>query len=635
MVISRVTGQQRGVEAASGRAARVDARLRALGLLVLMLAGAMWVLGPFAVIALYEERLPDRLNTVLGGRDVHPLEFYLELAARPRLVAVGGLVGIGTVLVALSRSRWRAAARVAITGGEPGWAGLWRPTALVIVAVAAVLRLVDLGRTSLWLDEAYIANISASGALATIFEEMGQQSSAAPMQHLAQAGLHAVGIWGAAAARLPAALAGWGAVVLLLRTARLGVPRPAAALAAFVLAITPIQVGFSRDATQYGLAILMATILTVATLKLADLGEQTGRRHHGGLIGALMIAPWVAYPVVPAVPAFVLALLLVSGLGSEPGPRRLRRTLWVASAGFVASGALVHRVVAVRQLRVRDNWYLEPHYPGSSGLAWPEWVVRAVDGHLGMVAGGTVLGRALVVVLVLGALRSLIVGRVAGRSLRSGTRLAVGTTTAERLLVGTAWLLLLGAVAAATLRIYPFGPIHQQIHLAPALLLAGSVAAFRSGARLARTVRVGLVAITIVTVAVLSVSGMPRVLAEKEDIVSVVRVGIDGRAERGLPVIDDRTVWVYSSGRPAVLFHFPEREFFASAIDATDVERMADQVESVSRDGRVSLLFSQILPHPTQGDQRRALQSHLVGMGWIVEEEIHFTNTVVLNLIAP
>ena len=605
--------------------------MRALGLLVLTLAVATWVFVPLLVTALYEERLPDRLNAVLGGRNVHPLEFYLELAARPRVLFVGGLIGLGTVLLGLSRSVCRAAVRRVVTGDEPGWAGSWRPTVLAIVLLAAAFRLIDLGRTSLWLDEAYIANISAAGDIATMFEQMARQSSAAPLQHLLQAGLHAAGVWGAAAARLPAALAGLGAVVLLLRTARFGIPRPAAALAAFVLAVTPIQVDFSRDATQYGLAILMGAILTVVTLQLAHLGEQAGRRHHAGFVAAFVATPWVAYPVVPAAPAFVLALLLVSGRGSEPFPRRLRRTLLVASGGFLVAGALVHRVVASRQLRVRGNWYLEPHYPGSSGLSWPEWTARAIDGHLGMVAGGPVLGRVLLVVLALGALRSL----AADRGLPTGGLPTIDMRVVERLILTAVSLQLLGAIAAATLRIYPFGPIHQQLHLAPTLLLAGAVAASRLMSPLSRAVRNGVAGAVVVTVAALSASGMPGALAEKEDIVSVVRVGIDGREERGLPAVDDRTVWVYPGARLAVRFHFPDRGFIESRVDPTDTESMAGELSGLVRSGRVTLLFSQIHSHPTEGDQRRALQAHLVRLGWIVEEEIHFTNTVVLNLIAP
>jgi hypothetical protein len=595
----------------------------------LILSVVAWGLIPGLVRLAYADRLPAGLGGVLAGRDIHPVEFYLELAVRPRAILVGALALVGVGLLALSRSTLRSIAWAATTGGEAGWAGLWRPSVAAIVVLAAGLRLFDLGGTSLWLDEAYIANISASGSLATILEQMARESSAAPLHHLLQALLHALGIWGTAAARLPAALAGLTAVIVLLWTSRWGVPRPAAAFAAFVLAVTPLQVDFSRDATQYGVAVLMGTVLLAVGVRLSAVGSHATRRHHVLLAGAFVATPWVAYSVVPTLPAFAVALLLTAGLGSGPSARDLRRTLWLTGAGVLASGALVHRVVAARQLRVRNNWYLEPHYPASSGLSWPEWTMRAVDGHFGMVAGGPALGRLLLVVLALGALLAVTTGP-------GDRRTSVpGDDSAARFLLLAAAMLLAGAIAAATLRVYPFGPIHQQLHLAPTFLLAGAVMAMRVLARIPRPARWSVLTIVLGAVVLASISNMPSAFAEKEDIVSVVRVGIDDRPGRGLPGVEDRMVWVYTAGRPAVRFHFPARAFTESRIDPTDTVGMADEIATLVVDRRVTLLFSQILPHPTEGDQRRALQTYLVQQGWTVEEEIHFTNTVVLNLIAP
>ena len=625
---------------------------RPVALALVVLAAAAWSVPGALVRAAYEERLTPRIDGILSGRDVHPVEHYLELVATPRAVLAVGLLAVALLLLVLERPGPRSRLLRVLTGGRAGSSALWRPAALLIVVTAAALRFPALGATSLWLDEAMVAGVSLSG-IDGLFQRMGRNSSAGPLHHLVQMGLlNALGqeAW---VARLPSAVAGLTTVVLMLGLHRLGLPRSVALVAASVVAVSPAHVGFSRDATQYAPVVLMAAVVLAAGLAMVDPGRRDRIGWRLALVGALALAPWSGAQITLVALAVVVALATIL-LTRSAAPTRA--TLGVTGPGVLVlagSTALAYVAVVRRQTRVLDQWYLAEGYPASSARTFTRWALEALDGFMAVVAGGQVTGRwtasgieglrqpltegsalgwLLLVVLAVGCVGPA--RRVAAgfrrRDDRSDPVLDVGDFA---LLAAAA--LILGSILAAVLGVYPFGGMHQQLHATP-VVLVGSVVAFHRV--LVRAPRRAVVPAALAGTALLlltAVPAVPAVYAEREDIVSAVGVGVDGRTGRGLDALEDGSVWVYRDARPAVRFHFPERTFVLSRAGSTDPAGMRDEVVLVADGRAAALVFSQIHADPVHGDQRRALQALLLAEGWTVLEEIHHPNTVVLTVLPP
>ncbi len=623
----------------------VQAWLRRAGIGATLLAPVSWIIAPSAIRAMYADRLGRSLGRVMAGRGVHPVEHYLELASTLRLtVAVLLLVtGLGSFLLSLPGVR--STVHRVITGGRWVEDGYWWTVVFGVVAAAAVLRIPGLGSTSLWLDEAMVSMVSVEG-LSGLFDLMARESSAAPGYHILQVAFFTAAPQSVAVARLPSLLASMGTVILLLATPRWGVPRGAAAFAALAIAISPAHVGFARDATQYAIAVAIATLLVASGLALyaRARGASSSRMAAVALPLWVTLTPWFAYPSVFVALALLGGLLLSAFLiGGRPA-QLLKRSVGVSGLALIVSSAGVHAVVARRQFYLLENWYLAANYPSTSGLSPTLWLARALDSHFAIIAGGQVTGRwsasfidgfrspllegsALGWVMLIVLLAGLVRGLRHARSHITGGRMV---PEPQLLMMGVSVLLVLGSIVAAALGLYPFGGIHQQLHAAPVLLLGAGSAAVQLLTASSRPVKVGSAVGALVLFLASAVPALPTVYEEREDIVSAVMVGVDGREGRGLtPIADDR-VWVYSAARPAVLFHFPGRAFQQSRSGPTDIEGMLAEVVDLAAGGRAALIFSQIYPHPEEGDHRRALQSALVAEGWTVEEEIHHPNTVAL-----
>lgn len=621
------------------------------GFLFLMAASV----GPmleWGVRAAYSERLSWPLHGIITGQDVHPVEHYLGLVGPIASAATGLLVLLSGLLIALSSDRLRGRAFRAVTGGERGLFALWRPAGALTVLVAAALRVPALGATSLWLDEAMISMVSAAG-IHDLFAKMSLDSSAPPLHHLVQFAVFSTGYWGPTAARLPSLVAGLAMVILLLLMPRWGLPRSVALGAALAVALSPAHVGFARDATQYASITLVSTLLFVFGLAVVSGWPSGDRRATSRLVFAFALAPWLGYQTV------FVALAVVVGLAAQilSNPlmdhielrRELGRAVGMPIAALAVSGIGVFLAVARTQLSHTGNWYLVGGYPSTSGLSLPRWLLEATDGFMGIVAGGQAVGRwsadgltglrdPIAEAGLLGWLLLVAVVLVATtviRAVRASVVLAPGSRRAEDFALVTSAALLVGSIIAALLSIYPFGGMHQQLHSTPLVLVAAFVALRRILTVLPSPATVGVVGVVAGLYLSAALPAIPAVYGEREDIVSAIVVGVEGREERGLSAIEDGRVWVYRAAKPAVAFHFRGRDFEISTVEATDLEGMLQEVELVARGGEAALVFSHIYPHPVELDHRRALQALLLEGGWSVLEEIHHPNTVVLSVRAP
>lgn len=135
-----------------------------------------------------------------------------------------------------------------------------------VLAVAAVLRLNDLDRTSIWYDEA-VSWSQSNGSLSALFASVATDNYPP---------LHNIILWltipvigdGETALRLPSALLGVGAVLLTYMVGKLLAGRSAGLAAAALLALSPFHIWYSTEARMYALLAACGLAYLLATLKV-------------------------------------------------------------------------------------------------------------------------------------------------------------------------------------------------------------------------------------------------------------------------------------------------------------------------------------------------------------------------------
>ena len=154
-----------------------------------------------------------------------------------------------------------------------------------ILLLALLLRLPNLAR-SLWYDEVgYSAKLGAPslwGLMRYVLNEPGSLGYRVFMflwlQVLGENGV---------VLRLPSLAAGLGAVALTYALARLCVSRQSALLAVVLLALSPVHVWYSQEATPYSMALFL---LLAAVYVGSRIRGGTAGRHSYGLYTLLLIA---------------------------------------------------------------------------------------------------------------------------------------------------------------------------------------------------------------------------------------------------------------------------------------------------------------------------------------------------------
>ncbi|MCK7613575.1 glycosyltransferase family 39 protein [Roseibium sediminicola] len=136
----------------------------------------------------------------------------------------------------------------------------------LILAVAALLRLYDLDRTSLWYDEA-VSWSQSKGSLGELLEAVATDNYPP---------LHNVLLWvtmpvlgnSETALRLPSAMLGIFAVMLMAPIGTLLAGRSAGLAAAALLALSPFHIWYSTEARMYALLAATGLLFLLATLKV-------------------------------------------------------------------------------------------------------------------------------------------------------------------------------------------------------------------------------------------------------------------------------------------------------------------------------------------------------------------------------
>lgn len=137
--------------------------------------------------------------------------------------------------------------------------------AILVIALAALLRLLFLGAPGLWLDEGYTA--WAAHLPREAHTEARAHDDAPPLYYAIQRIIVPALPPGEGSVRLLSAAAGVGAVVFLIAAP----PAPAAAAgAAILMAAAPYGVAYGREGRSYALLILWAVLLLAATARVAE-----------------------------------------------------------------------------------------------------------------------------------------------------------------------------------------------------------------------------------------------------------------------------------------------------------------------------------------------------------------------------
>ncbi|MDW8340786.1 MAG: glycosyltransferase family 39 protein [Geminicoccaceae bacterium] len=252
---------------------------------------------------------------------------------------------------------------------------------LGVVLVAALARLAELGREPLWLDEAF----SWRWAHLPITELWG---SAARLETnpplwftIERAALLLLGE-GEAVLRAPAAFFGIAAVPLAWAIAReIAGPR-AATLAAWFLALAPLQVAYAQEARGYSLLVFAALLSTWGLLVFAkasfELGEPTGEcgrerssegiGRHRGLVAYAIGGTIALYAHNTGALLLLLANLGVLGWWFAARTRDPRTLIpWFAANVLLAVVLLPWLPVVSRQIVSAANvaWIRQPSLLGA------------------------------------------------------------------------------------------------------------------------------------------------------------------------------------------------------------------------------------------------------------------------------
>jgi uncharacterized membrane protein len=215
--------------------------------------------------------------------------------------------------------------------------------ALLILAIAAALRLPCLGCQSLWLDEILTAEATRQptigGALALAASWIDQ----APLPYVLTWALRDLGP-GEVAIRLPYAIAGVVAAVatFVLVTSLFG--RLAGLIAGILMAVFPYAIYYSQESRSYILLILLTTVLMHAAYRAAN-------RQRGVdwallvVVGSLSLyVGYLAAATLAAAYSYIFVVLLLDWVGGarETGHPLSLRTIARPIAGVtIAGGATV------------------------------------------------------------------------------------------------------------------------------------------------------------------------------------------------------------------------------------------------------------------------------------------------------
>lgn len=200
---------------------------------------------------------------------------------------------------------------------------------VAILLLAALLRLVALGRDGLWADECHGA-IRTTLPVGSMVAQLAAERQA-PLYYVVQKAFVAPTMLSEWRMRVSSALLGLGTVALLWVVGRRIVSARAGLVAAFLLAVSPLHVHYSREARNYALLSLAAVLALWAVVRLAE-RTTVGR---GAVLGLALLLLLYTHDI-GAVYVAGLGLACLALVSWKPSPRAALVALATALAVVVA-----------------------------------------------------------------------------------------------------------------------------------------------------------------------------------------------------------------------------------------------------------------------------------------------------------
>ena len=362
--------------------------------------------------------------------------------------------------------------------GKPGGAAVAAVAVLTLAACA--LRFPSVGR-SLWLDEAWRANIALAPTWEAFWNAVlgaGGGGIGAPMPPLFALALRAVGAvvdHSAAGMRALPVLASIAAVPLAWVIGRRAAGTWAGLAAALLFAATPTTLLHGQELKQYSTDIAMVLLLLAAASAVA--ARPASARAWRRLVITEALAPGLAYPTALTLPGIALATLAACRTSAD-------RIRWLAAhaASWLAALLWYALVIGPQRDRPLVAAYWAADFPPMEGVPGLPWVWdQLLD----------------------------VVRYCSGEPPRLALLLAICGFLASARWLGIAALGSVATlIAAAAWRVYPLSGGRTSVFLLP-LLYLGIAGAVGAGAALAtrRDVQTALTA-AVALVAALVVGGM-------------------------------------------------------------------------------------------------------------------------------
>lgn len=321
---------------------------------------------------------------------------------------------------------------------------------ILVVVLAASLRVYHLAQRSLWLDEAIAANISRGTLSQTLTLTRGFHS--APIIHPALLCAVEKISAGPLAVRFPSLVASVLAVVLMLCFVTIpAIDYKTAGLAALMLSVSATQVRYAQEVREYSLGVLYAGVLLYVFLSYIS-HKKEERNSPILLYLSLFAAPLVQYGLVLFSGGILSALLMLAFTGSKPRPKLAQ--IMTASVSL-ALGGLVSFFLTLRYQWGDDAWYLKDYVwaPGSSLFRFIE---ANTHGLITWLLPGLAAASISVLAILIGLVALIRARIVAPVFLLACTSCGI-------------------VLLCSVLHLYPYGGIRQCLFLTPVLCLLASM----------------------------------------------------------------------------------------------------------------------------------------------------------------
>jgi len=436
-------------------------------------------------------------------------------------------------------------------------------SSMAIIVLATILRLHNLGGTSLWFDEA----IYATNANAPFSEFLHKTRTINSSPIILPLALWILGdsIQTAFWIRFLPMVFGVLVVVVVLFLPRVGVSAPLALFSALWMAVLPMQVHYSQEVREYSLAAFIGILLVFYFLRRIHL-PQLKRDLLFPFV--LFLGPLCSYGTIFLSGTLLGLLFLIEFTREDARPWR-----YVAPIGALVFGLLISYVLTAKyQMGIGKAWYLSADYPPEGVLNAVVWFAKSNAKYFIFQYGGIL--PALVCLTSIGIFLFI--------SLRK-----MVFQFPEFYIVIAFLLLVGGSISLSILGLYPYGGLRQHLFASPLAILAAA-ASFLWLVQNYKHWRILIAVFFVFVVLSSSIQGLPVAYRDQQNITAPV-------GDIPSDVLDGK-VFVYCGAVPAVKFHFPDRNFSLSKCATGRLDEMGKEVRDLGG-GTVALVFAHMRFH--------------------------------------